>query len=95
MDYIGPHFDGSTYIPVLDHIRLTGQLHRVYGVLKDGHWYTLRELSMLANCPEASASSRLRDLRKDKFGGHTVDRIRKKGGLFLYRLKIDPQREMF
>jgi len=94
-NYLGTHFDGKTYNPVLDHARLTNQLARVYEVLKDGRWYTLRELSILANGPEASIGARLRDLRKDKFGGHTVDRRRKKGGLFLYRLKIEPQQELF
>ncbi len=94
-DYVGPHFDGATYIPSFDHARLTNQLGRVYKVLSDGGWYTLRELSILANGPESSIGARLRDLRKDKFGGYTVHTKRKKGGLFLYRLEIDPQREMF
>jgi len=93
-NYTGPHFDGDTYIPSFDHTRLTGQLQRVHSILKDGHWWTLRDLSIMANCPEASASSRLRDLRKGKFGGHTVDRRRVAGGLFEYRLEIEPQVEM-
>ena len=89
------HFDGETYIPSLDKARLTGQLQRVYSVLSDGQWYSLRELSILANGPESSIGARLRDLRKDKFGGYTVDRKRLSGGLFEYRLAIDPQQEMF
>ena len=93
-NYVGPHFDGETYKPELDHTRLTTQLARVKDVLSDGKWYTLMELSIRANCPEASASSRLRDLRKDRFGGHTVDRKRSSRGLFFYRLDIQPQREM-
>lgn len=93
-NYIGTHFDGKTYNPVLDHTRLTNQLARVHSVLSDGKWITLSQLSIKADCPEASASSRLRDLRKDKFGGHTVDRKRLSGGLFEYRLEIEPQREM-
>lgn len=93
--YIGPHFDGVTYKAVFDHTRLSSQLGRVYGVLRDGQWYTLSELSILANGPEASVGARLRDLRKDKFGGYTVDRKRLSGGLFAYRLEIDPQVEMF
>ncbi len=95
----GAHFDGATYSPVLDHIRLTGQLQRVFNIMKDGHWRSLRMLSMLADCPEASASARLRDLRKEKFGAFQVDRKRfpEEKGLFLYKLVIpvEPQGELF
>lgn len=94
-DYLGTHFDGKTYNPVLDHTRLTNQLARVQAVLSDGKWISLRELSLLAESPESSCSARLRDLRKDKFGGHAVHRKRQSGGLFLYRLEIEPQRELF
>jgi len=94
-NYLGTHFDGKTYNPVLDHTRLTNQLARVQAVLSDGKWISLRELSILANGPESSIGARLRDLRKDKFGGHTVHRKRESGGLFLYRLEIEPQRELF
>lgn len=92
----GAHFDGQTYSPVLDHKRLTGQLKRVYDVLSDGNWITLAVLSERADCPESSASARLRDLRKDKFGGHKVERIRHNmyPGLFLYRLEVDSQQEL-
>ena len=93
-NYIGPHFDGETFNPVFDHRRLTNQLRRVYDVLSDGRWHTLGELSILANGPEASIGARMRDLRKDKFGGYTVDRKRLSGGLFAYRLEIEPQVEM-
>lgn len=94
MNYIGPHFDGETYIASFDDTRLSNQLSRVYDVLRNGQWYTLRELSILANGPEASIGARMRDLRKDKFGGYTVDTKRLSGGLFAYRLKIEPQAEM-
>jgi len=91
----GADFDGKTYVPELDKARLTGQLKRVYDVLSDGHWYTLRGISVRAEAPESSCSARLRDLRKDKFGAHTVDRKRGLKGLFYYKLEIDPQVEMF
>ena len=93
-NYTGPHFDGQTYVASFDHTRLTGQLQRVHSVLKDGHWWTLRDLSIMAHGPEASIGARLRDLRKDKFGGYTVDRKRLSGGLFAYRLEIEPQQEL-
>jgi len=94
MNNIGPHFDGETYKPALDHTRLTNQLTRVRSVLSDGRWHTLHELSVLANGPEASIGARLRDLRKERFGGHTVDKKRGLYGLFYYRLEIEPQQEM-
>ncbi len=94
MDYIGPHFDGQTYEPKLDHARLTSMLERVQSVLSNGRWYTLRELSQLANGSEASISARLRDLRKPRFGSHKVDKKREHSGLWRYRLKVEPQREM-
>ena len=88
-------FDGQTYEPSKDRTRLTGQLKRVYDVMQDGQWHTLKDLAAKSNASEASASARLRDMRKDKFGGHTVDRKRNDGGLFQYRLKVEGlQREM-
>ena len=88
-------FDGETYDPVKDRKRLTGQLLRVFEVMQDGRWRTLRELAYLAKASEASASARLRDLRKDKFGGFEVQRKRNDGGLFQYRLNLEGlQREL-
>jgi len=91
-----PHFDGSTYEPELDHVRLTGQLQRVYSVMKDGRWRTLNNISVLASGPESSIGARIRDLRKAKFGEYQVDRKRDSinKGTFLYRLVKPQQREM-
>lgn len=91
----GADFDGATYVPALDKARLTGQLRRVYEVLMDGRWHSLSEISYLAKAPESSCSARLRDLRKSKFGAHTVYTKRSIGGWFKYRLEIEPQRELF
>ncbi len=81
-----PYFDGETYEPEHDEARLTGQLLRVYTLMRDGQWRGLSEISCEADCSEASASARLRDLRKARFGGLTVERQRLDGGLFRYRL---------
>ncbi len=86
------YFDGETYEPEFDRSRLTGQLMRVYSVVRDGRWHTLRELSEECGGSEASVSARLRDLRKVRFGEHTVERRRigdAKSGLFEYRLLAD------
>jgi len=73
---LGADFDGETYIPELDKVRLTGMLGRVYEVMKDGNWHTLRQLSEKVRGSEASVSARIRDLRKEKFGGFEVERRR-------------------
>jgi hypothetical protein len=64
--------------------------------MADGEWHTLKELSTITGASEASCSARLRDFRKPKFGGHTVDRRRvlNGNGLHIYRiprpLKVQP-----
>lgn len=80
-------FDGKTYDPDLDGWRLTDQGRKVWGVVVDGAWHTLHELSRLTGCPEASISARLRDFRKERFGGHAVMRRRVgQGGTWMYRV---------
>lgn len=84
-------FDGDTYEPTHDHARLRGQLLIVFNLMSDQEWRTLNEIVEKTGFPEQSISSRLRDLRKEKFGGHTVER-RPRGerdfGLFEYRLLV-------
>jgi len=81
-------FDGADYVPERDDIRLTGQLLRVWNVMSDGKWRTLREISDLTNDPEASISAQLRHLRKPRFGGHEVEREYVLNGLYKYKLNI-------
>lgn len=88
-----PHFDGRTFESAFDHDRLTGLLARVYEVMADGKWRTLQEIkSAVGNSSDASISARLRDLRKGRFGAHTVNR-RSRGerghGLFEYQLELN------
>jgi len=87
-----PHFDGATYEAEFDYARLGKQMGRVAALMIDGNWRTLAEVAAVTSDPEASISARLRDLRKPKFGGHTVER-RARGarelGLFEYRLHRD------
>ena len=84
-------FDGPTYDPKHDLIRLTGQIQRVFDAIKDGNWYTLDEIHNKTNDPHASISAQLRHLRKERFGSHNVDK-RPKGnrsnGLWEYKLTI-------
>lgn len=83
-----PHFDGETYVPKRDHVRLTGQLYEVWSVMKDGRWRSLHEIHEVTGIQHQSVSARLRDFRKEKFGGHEVDRMSSEPGHFLYRLIV-------
>ena len=84
-----PDFDGRTYERERDHIRLGRQALAVWEILRDEQWHTLRELSETTGYPEASISARIRDLRKAKFGGKTVERDYLDNGLWRYRLLLD------
>jgi len=84
-----PAFDGSDYDPKYDDVRLGKQITRIYNTMKDGVWRTLSEIEEITDDPQASISAQLRHLRKQRFGGHEVDK-RPRGdrhmGLFEYRL---------
>lgn len=83
-----PAFDGGTFDPEEDEGRLTTQLERVRELMEDERWRTLADIADgAAPCSEASASARLRDLRKAKHGRRCVDRRRIDGGLYEYRLR--------
>lgn len=47
-------FDGRTFIPSNDSLRLNKQLQAVFDVVKSGKWLTLAQLSALTQYPEAS-----------------------------------------
>lgn len=83
-------FDGVTYEAVFDRERLGAQLRRVFDTMSDGAWHTLREIALqTGDKSEAAISARLRDLRKDRFGGFTVERRRRgtpSAGLWEYRI---------
>lgn len=82
------YFDGSTYVHERDRGRLAHQMMAVFDVMKDGVPRTLADLSERTGAPEASVSARLRDLRKARFGGHTVNRIYVRRGLHQYQLIV-------
>lgn len=81
-------FDGKTYVPERDRMRLRAQLEDVFALMKDGAWRTLGQIETQTGHPQASISARLRDFRKAKFGGHKVERQYLGDGLFHYRLTI-------
>jgi hypothetical protein len=79
-------FGGTTFDPARDEARLNEQCIRVYRLMKDSEWRTLYEISAVTADPVQSISARLRDLRKPKFGGFEVERQRRSGGTWEYRL---------
>ena len=88
---VSVYFDGETYEPEHDKIRLTGQLGRVYQTLQDGQWHTLEGIAEKHRTRGHTdslqgLSARLRDLRKPRFGSHTIERKRLHGGTWVYRL---------
>lgn len=84
-----PRFDGVEALTIADHHRLSGQILRIYTLMYDGEWRTLSEIEELTGAPAASVSAQLRNLRKERFGAHTIQR-RARGdrdfGLYEYRL---------
>lgn len=83
-----PHRDGITFDLARDGRRLAAQHHRVLARLRDSQWWTLKRLAQATGDPEASVSARLRDLRKERFGSHLIERRYVHRGLFEYRLVL-------
>lgn len=91
-----PIFDGKTFEPARDEVRLSGQLARVYNCMRDGRWRTLSEIryalsyeGLTPKDSEAGISARLRDLRKKRWGSHVVNRRRRGVGLWEYQVIVN------
>jgi len=84
-----PRFNGSDYSVKNDRERLTGQILRVFNLMKDGHWRTLQQIEDATGDPQASISAQLRNLRKARFGAYQMEKMSLGGGLFTYRLVIN------
>lgn len=78
-----PEPRGETYVPKRDRKRLCAQALLVQIFMEDGRWHTLGEIRQATGAPEASASARLRDLRR---AGFTIEREYVERGLFKYRM---------
>ncbi len=81
-----PHYNGPDYIPQRDHGRLSAQTQRVLDLMRDRQWRTLIEISNTTGDPVASVSAQLRHLRKERFGGHQVNRRHLGNGLYEYQV---------
>lgn len=84
--------DGATYASI-DYSRLNKQAADVFRVILDGRWWSLAQIASATGHGEASISARLRDFRKERFGRHTVERVRhpEVQELFLYRLTVNQE----
>ena len=84
-----PLFDGPTYKAEHDAERLSRLLDKVFDCMRDRRFRTLQEIQAITGGSEAGVSARLRDLRKSRWGGHTVER-RRRGeaarGIYEYQL---------
>ena len=85
------YFDGATIDHERDHARLVSQYDKVFRAMRDGHWRTPAEIERLTGYSWASISARLRDMRKEKFGGHKINREYVGNGLYMYQLIVQPQ----
>jgi len=82
-------FDGPCYDPPQDRERLTGQIQRIFNLMRDSRWRTLSEIQAITGDHEASVSAQLRHLKKDRFGGHTLSKRRRgegRRGLWEYQI---------
>ena len=86
-DFTKSAFDGETYDDERDGARLHRQLEAVRRVMARGEWLTLKELARRVGGSEPSVSARLRDLRKARFGRHTIARRYVGEGVWRYRME--------
>ena len=83
---VNQRFNGADYDHERDSERLSNQLSRIFNVVKDGNWRSLKDIANLANAPQASVSAQLRHLRKPRFGSYTVEKKYVTDGLYRYRV---------
>lgn len=83
-----PHYNGPEYVAPRDFDRLSAQTQRVFDLMKDQVWRTLDQIAIGTGDPVASISAQLRHLRKERFGGHTVNRRHLGSGLYEYQLVV-------
>lgn len=80
-------FDGPDLL-ALDVPRLAGQTAKVFELMRDGEFRTLTQIARACGCLETSAGARLRDLRKERFGGHRVVSRQVSGTSLLYEYQL-------
>lgn len=81
-------FGGATFQEKRDGARLRGQLRAVFSLMSDGQWRTIEQIAQRVSGSDAGVSARLRDLRKKRYGGHTVERKYVSNGVWMYRVLV-------
>lgn len=82
---------GPAYSESLDGKRLADQREVIRAFMLNREWLTLREIADDLGYPESSVSAQLRHLRKPEFGLHNVEKRRRAGGLWEYRVRPRPE----
>jgi len=76
-------FDGETYSPI-DESRLKNNLQWVFFAMQHCEWHSLADLRLVGG---SAADSRVRDLRKPRFGGFEIETKNCGNGEWHYRIK--------
>jgi len=64
----GPRYAGDVYNPGRDAPRLDNQLYRIFNLMTDGKYRTVRRISQLLSIRENSVQAQIRNLRKAPHG---------------------------
>lgn len=92
IDFTKVAFNGSNVSAQMDGKRLGDQLQRIFDLMKDGKWRTLKEIESITGDCTSSVSAQLRNLKKEKFGNHAVPkqpRGKRINGLWEYKLIVN------
>jgi hypothetical protein len=65
---------------------MTPQLRRVFAAIRDGRFRTLEDISAITGDPPASVRIQLLHLKEPRFGGFLVEKRRRNGWVWEYRL---------
>ena len=85
---------GAAFDEALDCARLEKQRDRVRDwMLEHGEWRTLAEIREALRFADSSISAQLRHLRKPRFGSYRVEKRRRGGGTWEYR--VSPAEQLF
>lgn len=82
----GPR-DGETFNQERDLSRLNRQARDVFDYMRHGQWRTLADIAANTGHPEASISARIRDMKKERFGGFKIEKRYIANGLWQYRIE--------
>ena len=63
----------------------------LYQAMKNGEWFTLKQIEQITHYPSATASAGIRDFRKREYGSNTVEKNYLGEGIYQYRLIINPE----